>query len=57
MKKRNVKAVVLGCIVLTLLLGLAGCGGSKVEILPLENIVQESDEKITFTCDGVGTVC
>lgn len=57
MKKRNVKTVVLGCIVLTLLLGLVGCGGSKVEILPLENIVQESDEKITFTCDGVERYC
>lgn len=57
MKKRNVKAVVLGWIVLTLLLGLVGCGGSKVEILPLENIVQESDEKITFTCDGVERYC
>lgn len=57
MKKRSEKIGMLVCTVLTLLLGLVACGGSKVETLPLENMVQESDEKITFTCDGVERYC
>lgn len=44
-------------LLLGLLFGLTGCGGSKVEVLSLENLVQESAEKITFTCDGVGRYC
>ena len=55
--KGKVKRVVLLCVVLGLLAGLTGCGKDKVEILPLENIVQESDGKITFTCDGVERYC
>lgn len=44
-------------LLLGLLVGLTGCGGNKVEVLPLENLVQESAEKITFTCDGVERYC
>lgn len=57
MRKKNAKKVSLFLIVLGLLTCCAGCGGSKVEILPLENFVQESEEKITFTCDGVERYC
>jgi len=57
MKNKNLKRVILFVLVLSLLVGLSGCGGSKVEILPLDNLVQESDEKIAFTCDGVERYC
>ncbi len=57
MRKRNVKRIVVFCLMLCLLLGLTGCGGSKVEVLALDNLVQESDEKITFSCDGVKRYC
>lgn len=57
MKKRNVWRVMALSLLLGLLVGLTGCGGSKVEVLPLENLVQESAEKICFTCDGVERYC
>lgn len=57
MKKRNVWRVMALSLLLGLLFGLTGCGGSKVEVLPLENLVQESAEKICFTCDGVERYC
>ena len=57
MKKRNVWRVMALSLLLGLLVGLTGCGGNKVEVLPLENLVQESAEKITFTCDGVERYC
>jgi len=54
----KLKSVVLLLAVLGLILiGLTGCGGSKAEVLPLDNLVQESEEKISFTCDGVNRYC
>jgi len=57
MKTKRVKRNVLAVIILGLILCLAGCGKSKVEILPIENFVQESDGEISFTCDGVKRYC
>ena len=57
MRRSIIKRTVLFGLVLGLLIGLAGCGGSKVEVLSLDNLVQESDEKISFTCDGVERYC
>lgn len=58
MKKSKWKSVVLLLAVLGLILiGLTGCGGSKAEVLPLDNLVQENEEKISFTCDGVNRYC
>ena len=57
MRNKNLRSVMLVGLVLGLLFGLSGCGESREETLPLENIVQESDEKISFTCDGVERYC
>lgn len=47
------KKLVAFCLVLGVFACLCGCGGKEKQKYSLENVVQESDTKITCTFDGV----